>query len=100
MTAVEDRLGALERGSGGGGGGGGGGSGNEELENRLGIAEYWIEINERDIEKLTNRQDSLEISTNNQIRTLENKVRAVEDTVNNFQSLGEDLTNYVDRIDS
>ena len=98
MVAVELRLDALEQGS--GGGGGGGGSGNEELEYRLGIAENWIDINEKDIEDLRNRQNSLEIGTNNQIRTLENKVIAVENTVNNFQSLGDDLTNYVDRIDS
>ena len=91
MTAVENRLDALEQGS---GGGGGGGSGNGELEQRLEDAEDRININERDIK-------DLEIGTNEQIRSLENKVISVElDTVNNFQSLGDDLTNYVDRIDS
>ena len=39
MTAAETRLDALEQGS---GGGGGGGSGNEELEERLKVAENWI----------------------------------------------------------
>ena len=92
MTAVEKRLDALEEQ--GSGGGGGGGSGNGELEQRLEDAEDRININERDIK-------DLEIGTNEQIRSLENKVISVElDTVNNFQSLGDDLTNYVDRIDS
>ena len=91
MTAVEKRLDALEE---QGSGGGGGGSGNGELEQRLEDAEDRININERDIK-------DLEIGTNEQIRSLENKVISVElDTVNNFQSLGDDLTNYVDRIDS
>ena len=91
MTAVEKRLDALEE---QGSGGGGGGSGNEQLEQRLEDAEDRININERDIK-------DLEIGTNEQIRSLENKVISVElDTVNNFQSLGDDLTNYVDRIDS
>lgn len=91
MTAVEKRLDALEE---QGSGGGGGGSGNEQLEQRLKAAEDRININERDIK-------DLELGINDQIRTLENKVIAEElDTFNNFQSLGDDLTNYVDRIDS
>ena len=84
MTAVENRLDALEQGS--GGGGGSGGSGNKELEERLDTAENWIELNVGDIEDLKDSQYSLETSINNQIRTLENKVIVVEDTVNNFQS--------------
>ena len=86
MTDAETRLDALEQGN-----GGGGGSGNDDLEQRIDNLETdlsdlsgRIEVNESDIEELKNGRESFEIGINNDISTIENKVIAAEQTINNL----------------